>query len=208
MTPNSSTSLPAVVFDIGGVLIDWNPRHLYRKLFAGDDAAMERFLAEVCTPAWNHAQDAGRPFAEAVVELSGLYPQHAPMIAAYQARWPEMVAGAIEGSFEIVRRLKRRGVRLYALTNFSTETFPLVRHRFEVFDLFDGCVVSGALGVAKPDPEIYRYLLSAHGLTAGSCVFIDDQPVNAAAAAALGFDAIVFSDAASLRRALALRGLD
>jgi phosphoglycolate phosphatase-like HAD superfamily hydrolase len=77
-----------------------------------------------------------------------------------------MVVGAIEGTFEIVRRLKRRGVRLYALTNFSTETFPLVRHRFEVFDLFDGCVVSGEVGVAKPDPEIYRHLLTAHGLTA------------------------------------------
>lgn len=208
MTPYSPSSLPAVVFDIGGVLIDWNPRHLYRKLFAGDDDAMERFLAEVCTPAWNHAQDAGRPFAEAVAELSGRHPQHAQLIAAYQTRWPEMVAGAIEGTGEIVRRLKRRGVRLYALTNFSTETFPLVRHRFEILDLFDGCVVSGELGVAKPDPEIYRHLLTAHGLTASSCVFIDDQPVNVAAAAALGFDAIAFSDAASLRQELAIRGLD
>lgn len=208
MTPHSRSSLPAVVFDIGGVLIDWNPRHLYRKLFAGNDDAMERFLAEVCTPDWNHAQDAGRPFAEAVAELSSRHPQHARLIAAYQTRWPEMVAGAIEGTGEIVRGLKRQGVNLFALTNFSTETFPLVRHRFEVLDLFDGFVVSGELGVAKPDPEIYRHLLTTHGLNANSCVFIDDQPVNVAAAAALGFDAIAFSDAPSLRQALAIRGLD
>jgi hypothetical protein len=129
----------------------WNPRHLYRELFAGDgDDAMEWFLAEVCTPEWNLQQDAGRPFAEAVAELTRRFPEHAELIAAYDTRWEEMVRGAHDETIEIVRELKTQGTPLYCLTNFSAEKFPSMRRRFDVFDLFDGTVVSAEIGMVKP----------------------------------------------------------
>jgi len=197
----------AVIFDVGGVLIDWNPRHLYRKLFGGDDAAMERFLADVCTMDWNLRQDAGRPFAEAVADLAALHPEHAALIEAYDSRWEEMVPGPVPGSEAIVRALKARGVPLYALTNFSREKFALTRARFAVLALFDGIVVSAEIGLVKPDPAIYHHLLDCFGLAAGDCVFIDDNAQNVAAAAALGMTAIRFTSAEALARDLAGLGL-
>jgi haloacid dehalogenase-like hydrolase len=146
--------MSAVIFDVGGVLIDWNPRHLYRKLFDGDaDDAMERFLAEVCTPEWNLRQDAGRPFAEAVAELAERFPEHADLIAAYDLRWEEMLQGAHVETVEIVRELRAQGTPLYCLTNSSTEKFPLMQRRFDVFDLFDGIVVSGEAWSSRIPPS-------------------------------------------------------
>ena len=191
-----------IVFDLGGVLIDWNPRYLYKKIFASEEE-MEWFLSNVCTPAWNARQDAGRPFAEGIAEAKAKYPKYAPQIEAYFLRWDEMLGGAVKGSAEILRDVKARGYATYALTNWSVETFPLARAKFSFFDEFDGIVVSGEEKLIKPDPAIYDRLLSRFGLCAPDCVFIDDNSENIAAAAQLGFETILFSDAPSLRRELA-----
>ncbi|MGE5442658.1 MAG: HAD family hydrolase [Bacteroidota bacterium] len=200
--------MTAVIFDVGGVLIDWNPRHLYRKLFAGDgDDAMEWFLAEVCTPEWNLQQDAGRPFAEAVAELTRRFPEHAELIAAYDTRWEEMVRGAHDETIEIVRELKTQGTPLYCLTNFSAEKFPSMRRRFDVFDLFDGIVVSAEIGMVKPDPAAYRYLVERFGLEASSCLFVDDVEANVEAAASIGMQAVRYLSSRQLRRDMRMRGV-
>lgn len=195
-----------VVFDLGGVLIDWNPRHLYRRLF-DDEAAMERFLAEVCSPAWNARQDAGRPWSEAVAELVARFPAQADLIAAYRGRWTEMLGGAIEGTVDVLRELKAGGARLYALTNWSQETFPAARERFDFLADFAGIVVSGEEGLVKPDPLLYRRLIDRHALVPERTLFIDDAPANVAAAEALGMRGHRFEDARRLRAWLVGHGL-
>ncbi|AGG88470.1 MULTISPECIES: HAD family phosphatase [Rhodanobacter] len=202
----SAPRFDTVVFDLGGVLLDWNPRHLYRRLF-DDEAAMERFLAEVCTAHWNERQDAGRPWREAIAGLSAQHPQHAGLIAAYRERWDEMLRGPIEGSVAILDELRARGVPLYALTNWSQETFPLARQRYGFMAAFRGIMVSGEERLIKPDPAIFRLLLSRHGLEAARTVYIDDAPRNVEAAARLGLHALHFRDPATLRAELCRTGL-
>jgi 2-haloacid dehalogenase len=198
----------AVVFDLGGVLIDWNPRHLYRKLFAGDEAGMEWFLANVCHNEWNLRQDAGRSFDVAVLEAEGRHPEHSAMIRAFRDRWPEMMAGAIAGTVDILETLHAAGTPLYALTNWSAETFPIGRRRFDFLDrCFRHVVVSGEIGLVKPDPAIFRHLEAACGVTPSETVFIDDSATNAAAAAKLGYRAIRFESAEQLRAELSHCGL-
>ena len=199
-------STKAVVFDLGGVLIDWDPRYLYRKLLA-DEAAVEEFLATVCTPEWNAEQDRGRPFAEGIAELVERHPVHAAAITAYHERWPEMLGGGIPGVVELLAELRAAGVPLYALTNWSAETFGIARERFEFLDWFDGVVVSGEERMVKPDPAIFRLLLDRFGLGPEGALFVDDSPANVAAARELGFDAIQFRDPDRLRRDLMERGL-
>jgi len=182
-----------VVFDLGGVLIDWDPRHLYRSLFRGDHAAMERFLSEVCTPAWNQQQDAGRPWAEAVAVLQKQYPEHDGLIRAYDLRWSEMIAGEMPGTVAILRALHAAGTPLYALTNWSQETFPIAEQRFDFLTLFRGIVVSGSERLVKPDLAIYRLLVKRYGLNPARCVYVDDNATNAAAATLLGMRAIHFT---------------
>jgi 2-haloacid dehalogenase len=186
-----------VIFDIGGVLIDWNPRHLFCKLIP-DAAEMEHFLATVCTPDWNHRQDEGRTWGEAVAELSTRFPQYAPLIEAYDRRWEEMVPGVYPETVAILEELHARGTPLYALSNFSTEKFVIMRRRYAFLQLFRDIVVSGEIGFAKPDPRIYRYLLERHDLRAGDCLFIDDVMANVAAARSAGLQAIHFTRAATL----------
>jgi 2-haloacid dehalogenase len=157
-----------VVFDLGGVLLQWNPRFLYRKLFDGDEAAMEHFLATVCTEEWNERQDAGRSFADAVAELVPRYAGQVELIEAFGKRFDEMVSGVIDGTVDIVADLKHRGVPLYALSNWSAETFPPLRARFAFLASFDGIVVSGEEGVIKPDPRIFRILLELSHCTGRS----------------------------------------
>lgn len=191
-----------VVFDLGGVLIDHNPRHLYRKLF--DDAgAMEHFLATVCTPAWNRRQDAGRPIAEAVAELQAQHPDEAGLIAAYYGRWSEMLGGSIDGTVAILADLRARGTPCYALTNWSAETFPIARARFGFLDWFQGIVISGEVGLIKPDRRIFELLCATHGFPAKDAAFFDDSPKNVEAACRLGFHGIRFSDAHTLSAELA-----
>src|SRR5512137_566174 len=183
------------VFDLGGVLIDWNPRYLYRKLFAGDEAAMERFLATVCTPEWNERQDAGRPFAEAFDALMAEHADKRDLIEAWKVRFTEMIPGAIEGTVELLAELRTRDVPLYALSNWSAETFPTQRPRFAFLDWFRGIVLSGEERVIKPDPRIFRVLLDRYGIDPASAVFIDDNPRNAQSARALDMQVIDFQSA-------------
>ena len=201
MTISSSPQPSIVVFDLGGVLIDWNPRHLYRKLFA-DEAAMEAFLATVCTQEWNERQDAGRSFSEAAALLRAQHPQHAELIEAYGARFDEMMKGPIDGSVAILQALHDRGVPLYALSNWSAETYPLAARRFDFLRLFRGLVISGEVGVIKPDPRIFRILLERHRIAPAEAVYIDDNPRNAEAARALGIHGIHFTDPGKLKREL------
>jgi 2-haloacid dehalogenase len=201
------TERSVVVFDLGGVLIDWDPRNLYRKLFAGDEAAMEHFLATVCTPDWNERQDAGRLFAEAEAELIARHPDKAALIRAWGARFDEMIPGALEESVAVLEELKNRGTPLYALSNWSTETFAPQQRRFPFLAWFDGIVISGEEGVIKPDPRIFELLLRRYALVPEQTVFIDDNPDNATAAHALGLHGIHFRSAVTLRRELATLGL-
>jgi 2-haloacid dehalogenase len=196
----------AVVFDLGGVLIDWDPRYLYLKLL-DDEAAVEEFLATVCTPAWNAEQDRGRPFAEGVAELVERHPAHAAAITAYHERWPEMLGGAVAGTVEVLAELRAAGVPVYALTNWSAETFGIARERFEFLEWFDGVLVSGEERMIKPDPAIFRLLLDRFGLDPEATFYVDDAEPNVAAAARLGFDAARFTTPAQLRRDLVARRL-
>jgi 2-haloacid dehalogenase len=195
-----------VVFDLGGVLIEWDPRRLYRKLLP-DEAEVEAFLAEVCTAEWNYQQDAGRTWAEAVAELSGRHPELAGLIAAYYQRWEEMLGGAIADSVTLLEELDAAGVPLYALTNWSRETFPIARRRFEFLGRFRGIVVSGEERAAKPDPRIYRTLLERYRLDAGACLFVDDVAKNVEGARAAGMEGVLFTSAAALRRELIARSI-
>jgi 2-haloacid dehalogenase len=197
----------AVVFDLGGVLIDWNPRYLYRSLFDGDEEQMEWFLANVTTSEWNQEQDRGRPWADAVSTLVSLHPERAELIRAYHERWTEMIGGAHEATVAVLERLKRAGVRLFALTNWSAETFGHATERFPFLAWFEGVVVSGQERIAKPDPRIFRVLLERYALDPSGVLFIDDHAPNVAAAAALGMDAIQFLDARQLESELTNRGL-
>ena len=196
----------AVVFDLGGVLIDWDPRYLYRKLL-DDEAAVEEFLATVCTLAWNAEQDRGRPFAEGVAELVERHPAHAAAITAYHERWAEMLGGAVDGTVEVLAELRAAGVPVYALTNWSAETFGFARERFEFLEWFDGVLVSGEERMIKPDPAIFRLLLDRFGLDAEATFYVDDSEQNVAAADRLGFDAVRFTTPAQLRRDLVARRL-
>jgi 2-haloacid dehalogenase len=197
---------PTIVFDFGGVLLDWNPRHLYRKLF-DDEGAMEAYLEEIDFYAWNHQQDMGRPFAEGVEELSEQYPHRAELIAAFADRWEESITGPIAETVKILEVLKRRNYPLYGLTNWSAETFYRIRTRYDFLDWFEDIVVSGDVGFAKPDPAIYEILLRRAGAPAERCLFIDDSLANIAAAQDLDFMTIHFQSAQQLRQALAQRAL-
>jgi 2-haloacid dehalogenase len=207
MTFGFKTRITSVAFDLGGVMIDWNPRYLYRSLFGADEAAMEQFLAEICTPDWNARFDAGRPFAEGIAETAAAHPDQADLINAYWSRWPEMLGGALAGSVQIMRELRAAGLRTYALSNWSAETFPMTRQRFPFLSEMDGFVLSGEVGVGKPDPEMFRELLARFNLSAEETVFIDDSDRNVDAAASFGIVALQFVDAARLRQDLVRLGL-
>ncbi len=202
----TNSSVQAVVFDLGGVLIDWDPRYLYRRIFDSEEE-MEAFLSTVCTPEWNAEQDRGRPFAEGVAELVERYPVHAAAITAYHERWTEMLGGDIGGTVELLAELRAAGVPLYALTNWSAETFGIARERFEFLSWFDGVLVSGEERMIKPDPAIFRLLLDRFGLDPQATFYVDDSPANVAAASELGFDAVRFTGPERLRRDLEIREL-
>jgi 2-haloacid dehalogenase len=195
------------IFDLGGVLVEWNPRHLYRKLFAGDEAAMEDFLANVCTTDWNERQDAGRTFAEATAALMPRHSDKRELIEAWFSRFGEMVPGAIDGTVAIFAELKARGVPVYGISNWSAETFPTQRGRFPFFAWFDDLVISGDVGVIKPDPRIFAILLERNALDPATAVFVDDVEKNARAAGELGIHGIHFRSPDQLRRELAAVGL-
>ena len=195
-----------VVFDLGGVLIDWDPRYLYRQLFDSPDE-MESFLAEVTTAEWNAHQDAGRPWADAIELLVAEHPERRELIEAFHARWPEMLAGEIQGTVDVLAELRAAGLRLVALSNWSAELFPVARERFDFLTWFEGILISGEVGVNKPDRQIFEHLVERFGIEPATALFIDDSSANVATAAALGFRAVQFTDAAALRLELVQLGL-
>lgn len=197
----------AIVFDLGGVLIDWNPRYLFRSIFGDDEEGMEWFLANVTTPEWNEQQDRGRSWAEAVDELIAAHPEREHLIRAYRERWREMLGDGHQESVQILAELKDCGVPLYALTNWSWETFEPTRDQFAFMAWFKGIVVSGAEGTIKPEERIFRLLLERFSLVPETTLFIDDNAANVEQAKRLGMDAIRFTNAAALRTALQARGL-
>jgi 2-haloacid dehalogenase len=194
-------TIDAVVFDVGGVLLDWNPRHLYRKLFDDEDA-MDRFLAEICTLDWHAAHDRGVPVEQSCARLATRHPQYADLIWAWAHRSEEMIAGPISGTVEILRELKDRGVPCYALTNMEAETYPRRLARYEFMRWFDGTVVSSFEGTIKPDPQIFRCLLDRFELTPSATVMIDDSRRNLETARHLGMRTVEFRSVAELRGAL------
>jgi 2-haloacid dehalogenase len=198
--------MQTIVFDLGGVLIDWNPRYLYRKLLK-DEAEIEFFLNTICTAEWNGRQDAGRPFREGVALLSQQYPEYAALIEAYEARWEEMLGGAINGTVEILRSVKSGGMPVYALTNWSAETFPIARKHYDFLNWFDGILVSGEVKMRKPDIRIFQLLLERFKLNAGTTLYIDDIVENLKPAQQAGLQPLHFQNAAQLRNALQGMGL-
>lgn len=198
--------MDTVLFDLGRVLLDWNPRYFYARFFPGDEAGLERFVTEVLSGAWIREMDAGKPAAIAIAERSRMFPQHAHLVARWTEGWPEMLPGPIDGSVELLARLRKRGHRLFALTNFSTETWPLARERFDFLDWFEHIVVSGELGITKPDPAIYRHAIARCRLEPEKTLFIDDLAANVEAARAIGFEAVLFSTPEQLAADLARFG--
>jgi 2-haloacid dehalogenase len=196
-----------VVFDLGGVLIDWDPRHLYRKLFAGNEAAMEHFLATVCTHEWHRHHDAGRSFAEGARLLKAEHPDKAELIDAFGARQDEMIAGQIDDAVAILQNLRNLGVALYALSNWPAEDFSSVRQRFDFLGWFRGILISGEVGIIKPDPRIFELLLERFAIDPQRAVYIDDVAANVDAARPFGIHAIHFATPAALRAELAELGL-
>lgn len=196
-----SKQVDTVIFDLGNVLIGWDPRRLYRQLIP-DEAQMEWFLREVCSSEWNEQQDAGRPWAEATALLRARFPEHAALIDAYHLRWEETLVGAMEDSVALLAELRARGVRLLALTNWSQETFPIARRLFPFLQWFEGIVVSGEERLIKPDPRIYQRLLERYQVEPSTALYIDDSARNVAAAEALGMQGWWFRDAEGLRQRL------
>jgi 2-haloacid dehalogenase len=198
--------IEAIVFDLGGVLIDWDPRYLYRSLF-DDERSMEAFLSTVTTAEWNEQQDLGRSFEDGVAELVGAFPQHSDLIAAYRDRWDEMLAGEIAGAGELIAELLDAAIPLYALTNWSAETFPIARQRFPWLARFRGVIVSGEEGIGKPDRRIFELVLSRFRVRADRTLFVDDRQVNLTAAERCGFRTLVFTSTDQLRADLVAEGL-
>jgi 2-haloacid dehalogenase len=204
----ASTPRPsALIFDFGGVLLDWNPRYLYRKLFPHDEQAMECFLAEIDFYKWNQQQDTGRPFSVAVAEHCARHPQYCDLIRAYDERFIESLSGPIQGTVDILHCLWSLGFPLYGLSNWPAEKFQLVRPIYEFFNWFQAILISGEVGIAKPDPRIFRMLLEKVGQPAHECLLIDDSPANIESAQALGFQVILFQTPLQLEGELARRGL-
>lgn len=197
----------SIIFDVGHVLYDWDPRVLYERLF-DDERALDAFLATVVTKEWHFQHDAGRPFAETSAELSALYPAHAAMIALWGPRFSDQIPGTMPGMAALVDELDQAGVPLFAITNFSGEFFAEFRVReAAMFDRFRDIVVSGDEKMVKPDPAIFRLALRRFGVAAGETVFVDDNAANVAAAEALGIRSHLFRDADTLRAELAALGL-
>lgn len=198
----------AIIFDLGAVLIDWNPHHLYRKLFTNEQQ-MHDFLTNITTMDWNEEQDMGRSLQEGTDILVKQHPEHEANIRAYYSRWEEMLGGEIKGTVKVFNKLKASGkYQLYALSNWSAETFHIAQQRYAILNQFDGVVISGIEKIRKPFPEFYYILLNRYQLQAGECLFIDDNYRNVTAAEALGIPSIHFVGAPALELELRNRGIN
>ncbi|GAB4243194.1 MAG: HAD-IA family hydrolase [Saprospiraceae bacterium] len=201
------THIETIVFDLGGVLIDWNPDYVFDKLFDSEDR--KRYFYEyICTHEWNLQQDAGRSLAEATEERVKLFPDWEGPIRAFYGRWEEMLGGPIHDSVEVLRRLKEKGQhRLLALTNWSAETFPVALGRYEFLHWFEGIVVSGTEGVIKPERRIYEILVDRYEVKPETAIFIDDNKANAEAAGQVGIRGVHFKSPQQLIRELSEMGI-
>lgn len=188
----------ALIFDLGGVLVDWDPRYAMAPLIP-EPERLEQFLTEIVGRPFLHQVDTGRPFPDAVADRVRAHPEWADELAAYGARWPEMVRGTIPGTAALLRELDEAGAPLFALSNWPADTFWVARERFVVLEVFSDIVVSGEVGLAKPDPRIYTLALERFGRRPAECTFVDDRPDNVDAAATLGLEAVRFTGAADLR---------
>lgn len=199
--------IKAIIFDLGGVLVDWNPNYLFDKVF--DNAEEKQFFFDnICTMDWNEHQDAGRPLQEATDLLVAHHPEWKEYIVAYYDRWKEMLGGPIHDTVEIFRELKERGhYKIYALTNWSAELFPKALELYDFLHWFDGRVVSGEEGMRKPAPEFYQVLLDRYDLKPEDVIFIDDNLRNVKAAEAMGIKSIPFTNAAQLHEDLKKLGV-
>ena len=190
-----------LIFDCGGVLLDWDPHHLYDPYF-GDRAKTDWFLRNICTSDWNLQMDGGKPITVGVAELSAKFPEWSREISMFFTDWVKMIGGPIPGMLEFVQEMKTAGHGVYGLSNWSSETFSLIKDDYPVFQLLDGIVISGYEGVTKPGPEIYNLFLKRYSLRASGCVFIDDNATNVAGAEAVGIRGIRFTSVEALRTAL------
>jgi 2-haloacid dehalogenase len=190
--------ITTVVFDFGGVVVEWEMRALFAQFF-DDPPEMESFLTDVLTPAENLRCDLGTPLATVVEELVARHPGHRAPLEAWRDRWIETIPGEVPGTAGLVSDLRAGGYRIVGLSNFSAETFPWCRARYPVFELFDDIVISGEVGFAKPSPEIYRVLCARNGIEPPQAVFLDDAPANVAGAHAIGMAAFLFTDANQAR---------
>lgn len=192
-----------IVFDLGGVLIDWNPEYVFLKEFRGDREKMNWFFNTICTSSWNEEQDAGYSIEKATNERVAMFPKHERLIRMYYGEWEQMLGFEHTETVEILRRLHdSKEHSIYSLTNWSNETFPVALKKFPFLSWFKEILVSGDVGLKKPDPEIYKLLLDRYGLEANTCVFIDDRTENVKAASALGFSGIVFKNHTQLSKDL------
>jgi 2-haloacid dehalogenase len=195
-------AIDTVIFDLGGVLIDWNPRYLFRSIFTSADE-MEHFLTHICTPDWNEEQDAGRPLHEATDALVVRHPEYEMQIRAFYGRWEEMLGGSFEDTVAALKQLKDVGLyKLYALTNWSAETFPVALERYAFLHWFDGIVMSGEEKTRKPFPEFYHILLQRYQVEPQKALFIDDNLRNVKAARELGIHTIHLESPRQIYQAL------
>ena len=201
-----SQKIKAVIFDFGNVLLEWNPRLVYRRFFQ-EEEAMEQFLHEVNFMDWNLQQDKGRSFADGVTELSRQFPHYADLIRAYHDNWEHSISNSLFGTVEIMKQLKKAGYALYGLSNWSAETFPVAREKYDFFNLLDDIVISGEVGAVKPDPEIFEIMLKRIGRPASECLFIDDAHPNIEEAERMGFVTILFKSPEELDQELHKLGL-
>jgi 2-haloacid dehalogenase len=202
-----TTNITAIIFDYGNVLLEWEPRNVYRRYFLNDEAGMETFLKEVDFMAWNAQQDKGRTFKEGVADHTRKFPQYAHLFQAYHDYWKDSIGNPHWDTVEIMKQLKHAGYAVYGLSNWSAETFPYARARFGFFDLLDDMVISGAVGHVKPEPEIYQLLLEKVGKSASECLFIDDALPNIQQANRMGFHTIHFQSATQLKSELERLGI-
>ena len=203
----TSSSIKAIIFDYGNVLIEWDPRKVYRRYFPNDEEGMERFLSEVDFMAWNAHQDRGRSFKEGAADLSAKFPHHAQLIQVYRDHWKDSIGEALTDTVNIMKGLKAAGYSIYGFSNWSLETFPYAREKFDFFDLFDDMVLSGMVGFVKPEPEIYRIMLEKIGRPAMECLFIDDSLPNIRQANTMGFATIHFISSTQLEDELNQMGI-
>ena len=201
-------NIDTIIFDLGGVLVDWDPKYVYREVFNGDEEKVDWFLNTICTSDWNVEQDAGRTFKEATDFLVNKHPEYEDWIRIYYDRWEDMLLGQIDETVALLEKIKKQGShQLYALTNWSAEAFPVALQRFDFLQHFEGIVVSGEEKTRKPFSKIYEIILDRYQLKAPSCVFIDDNLENVRGAETVGIKAIHFKNSQQLTAELNLLGV-